>query len=88
MSFTVEQPPDAAAFRDDMAALFSALDPELLRTNTPDVIATMMDSIRRHQVRHLLLPLLPLVPAAAAAALASQGRFREWTGAVTPGALL
>jgi aarF domain-containing kinase len=33
-----------------MATLFAALDPELLRTNTPDVIASMMDTIRRHGV--------------------------------------
>ena len=33
-----------------MARLFASLDPELLRTNTPDVIANMMDMIRKHQV--------------------------------------
>ena len=35
---------------DDMDQIFAGLDPELLRTNTPDVIATMMDTIRKHQV--------------------------------------
>lgn len=33
-----------------MAGLFAALDPELLRTNTPDVISAIMDTIRRHGV--------------------------------------
>jgi hypothetical protein len=33
-----------------MASLFDSLDPELLRTNTPDVISSMMDMIRKHQV--------------------------------------
>lgn len=33
-----------------MAQLFASLDPDLLRTNTPDVIASMMDTIRKHQV--------------------------------------
>ncbi|PSC73099.1 putative serine threonine-kinase abkC [Micractinium conductrix] len=50
MTFTEERPPNPAAFRDDMDQIFAGLDPELLRTNTPDVIATMMDTIRKHQV--------------------------------------
>ncbi|KAL4448975.1 hypothetical protein ABPG77_007692 [Micractinium sp. CCAP 211/92] len=50
MTFAEQRPPNAAAFRDDMAELFASLDPELLRTNTPDVIARMMDTIRQHQV--------------------------------------
>jgi hypothetical protein len=33
-----------------MATLFSSLDPELLRTQTADVIASMMDTVRKHQV--------------------------------------
>ncbi len=36
--------------REDMARLFDSLDPELMRTNTPEVIAHMMDMIRQHQV--------------------------------------
>ncbi|KAI3430417.1 hypothetical protein D9Q98_005012 [Chlorella vulgaris] len=50
MTFAEEQPPNPLAFRGDMASLFDSLDPELLRTNTPDVISSMMDMIRKHQV--------------------------------------
>ena len=39
MTFTEERPPNPGAFKADMAQLFASLDPELLRTNTPDVIA-------------------------------------------------
>lgn len=50
MTFAEERPSNPSAFRQDMASLFASLDPELLRTNTPDVIAAMMDTIRQHQV--------------------------------------
>ena len=39
-----------AKFRADMAALFSQLDPDTMRHNTADVMAEMMDTIRRHGV--------------------------------------
>jgi aarF domain-containing kinase len=49
-----EQADDSAAviagFRADMASLFSRLDPEMLRQNTSEVMAEMMDTIRRHGV--------------------------------------
>lgn len=39
-----------ASFREEMAVLFSKLDPETLRQNTSEVMAEMMDTIRRHGV--------------------------------------
>jgi aarF domain-containing kinase len=50
MTFTEERPPNPKAFREDMAALFDSLDPELMRSNTPEVIAQMMNMVRQHQV--------------------------------------
>lgn len=43
-------PPRVLPCREDMARLFEGLDPELMRTNTPEVISQMMDTVRQHQV--------------------------------------
>jgi aarF domain-containing kinase len=42
---------DAPAFKQDMATLFAALDPEHLRKNTQEVITDMMDSIRERGIQ-------------------------------------
>jgi len=42
---------DAPAFKQDMANLFAALDPEHLRKNTQEVITDMMDSIRERGIQ-------------------------------------
>lgn len=59
--------------RRDMAALFASLDPELMRTNTPEVIAQMMDMVRQHQV-HLRSVVSTVV--VSRAALCSAANFR------------
>lgn len=50
MRFSEAALPNPAAFRADMAGLFEGLDPEHLRLNTQDVMADMMDSVRKHGV--------------------------------------
>eukprot|EP00890_Picochlorum_soloecismus_P002191 jgi/Picsp_1/2973/NSC_01197-R1_probable serine threonine-protein kinase abkc-like len=42
---------DAPAFKQDMANLFAALDPDHLRKNTQEVITDMMDSIRERGIQ-------------------------------------
>ncbi len=39
-----------AAFLDDMGSMFSKWDIDYLREYTPDVISSVMESVRRHQV--------------------------------------
>lgn len=50
MTFSETAVPDPVAFRQEMASMFAALDPEHLRMNTQEVIGDMMDTIRRHGV--------------------------------------
>ena len=64
-----------------MASLFAGLDPELLRTNTPDVIAGMMDTIRRHQVHLKGVVSTVVVSERPAAPLRAAGR---WDAARLP----
>lgn len=42
---------DATGFKNEMATLFAALEPEQLRKNTQDVIGNMMDTIREHNIQ-------------------------------------
>ncbi|KDD72490.1 hypothetical protein H632_c3280p0 [Helicosporidium sp. ATCC 50920] len=44
-------PGDARAFEEDVGRLFGDIDEEYLRLNTQAVVADLMDSIRRHNVR-------------------------------------
>lgn len=46
----VLSPATLSAFKADMAARFAALDPESVRLNTQEVIADVMETIRRHGV--------------------------------------
>lgn len=50
MSFTEEKPPRPLAFREAMGQLFAGLDPGYMREHTPEVINSIMDAIREHQV--------------------------------------
>lgn len=42
---------DATGFKNEMNALFAALEPEQLRKNTQEVIGNMMDTIREHNIQ-------------------------------------
>jgi aarF domain-containing kinase len=42
---------DATGFKNEMNALFAALEPEQLRKNTHEVVSNMMDALREHGVQ-------------------------------------
>jgi len=48
LCFAESASPDPRAFRAEMTDMFSVLDTESLRLNTQEVIADMMDTVRRH----------------------------------------